>query len=92
MSNKYIQENANEYCRPSLDDDDYNFFPYQGMLPIYCFKNNVLEPTVPVKPPLYLEENYYIRKGSSTETVGFNNYLYLCTFFSCMILLINFFK
>lgn len=42
MSNKYIQDNANEYYRPSIDDDDINFFPHQNMLPIYHFKNGRL--------------------------------------------------
>jgi hypothetical protein len=99
MSNKYIQENANEYCRPSLDDDDSNFFPYQGMLPLYCFKNNVLVNQKTDGFPNLSFNRGGLTGGNTSPTIEEENilindnfyYLYLCTFFLCMILLINIF-
>ena len=40
--NKFNQDYANEYCRPTKNDDNFKG-PYQGMLPLYCYKNKILK-------------------------------------------------
>lgn len=86
MSNKYIQDNANEYYRPSIDDDDINFFPHQNMLPIYHFKNGRLlkseNHTVFRIFPLLKKEG--VQMGDTSH-----NYLYASIFFFMLFMLIN---
>ncbi len=84
MSNKYIQENANEYYRPSLDDDDIDFFPSQGMLPIYHFKNGFL-----VKAEINNKELIELENDNLNEKRENNDSLYL---YSLIFFLLLFFS
>lgn len=85
MSNKYIQENANEYYRPSIDDDDNNFFPSQGMLPIYHFKNGYLVKAENLKE---LENSNLYEKSENNDFI----YIYASIIFLLLFLLIKFLK
>lgn len=84
MSNKYIQENANEYYRPSLDDDDINFFPSQGMLPIYHFKNGYLVKAENNNKKLIELENNDLNEKSEN-----NDFIYI---YALIIFLLLFFS
>ena len=81
MSNKYIQENANEYYRPSIDDDDINFFPNQNTVPLYHYKDGILIEKLELNKKLIInDDNYY-----------FNDlyYLYIMFIFIIVLFLIH---
>jgi len=72
VNSKDFAQDYNSYYRPSLDDDDKTFFPKQGMLPIYFFKNGVLQQQ--------LEQTQYLRQETDDfekrDQIEANYYIY----------------
>jgi hypothetical protein len=88
---KNIQEYANEYYRPSADDDDLSFFPSQGTMPIYHYVGNQW---FPHSPSLHRKLN--LKGGIKREPlVLFKEeesnfiYIYASIFFFIFFFLIN---
>ena len=72
VNSKDYAQDYNSYYRPSLDDDDETFFPKQGMLPIYYFKNGHLVS----QTTQYLREEEVEDIETYDDDIKSNYYLY----------------
>jgi hypothetical protein len=70
VNSKDFNQDYNSYYRPTPDRNDPDFFPKQGTLPLYFFKNGILQNEEPITTAQLIEEepNYNIHH----ET---NNYI-----------------
>ena len=71
VNSKDFAQDYNSYYRPSLDDDDETFFPKQGTLPIYYFKNGYYRPETQNQQLLEELETEY-----QQDQITSNYYLY----------------
>jgi hypothetical protein len=69
VNSKDFNQDYNSYYRPTPERNDPDFFPKQGTLPLYFFKNDILQNEEPITTAQLIEEpNYNIHH----ET---NNYI-----------------
>ena len=62
VNSKDFNQDYNSYYRPTKEHNDPDFFPKQGTLPLYFFKNGVLQNEEPITTAQLIEEepNYTI--------------------------------
>jgi hypothetical protein len=72
VNSKDYAQNYNSYYRPSLDTDDDSFFPKQGDLPIYFFKNGIYTPE---GNPIQETEVQFMEESNYNQHLKTNNYL-----------------
>jgi len=60
VNSKDYAQNSNEYYRPNIDEDDWTFgiSLKQGTLPLYRFKNDILQESPQHTQYLRVGENY----------------------------------
>lgn len=91
VNSKDFAQDYNSYYRPSLDDDDATFFPKQGTLPIYYFKNGYYRPETQTQQLLEELENEYpdfdkqdqITANYTLYFLGFVIFILICLIRQC---------
>jgi hypothetical protein len=85
VNSKDFNQDYNSYYRPTPERNDPDFFPQQGTLPLYFFKNGILQNTEP--NDIYLRE-----EDEEDEYIQINSNYYLYFIFLILFFIILFVK